>query len=114
MASISNESLDVHRGRYQVLAFLCVCALVAYVQRAALSVPAAEIASDLKFSDLARDMGRVQSAWYLCYALMQLPSGWLADRTGSRRGLAILCVVWSLATLLCVFAADCGSTAAAP
>ncbi|HEX4070682.1 MAG TPA: MFS transporter [Planctomycetaceae bacterium] len=106
MANISNESLDLHKGRYQVLAFLCLCALIAYVQRAALSVPAAEIASDLQFSDLARDMGRVQSAWYLCYALMQLPSGWLADRIGSRRGLAILSVAWSLATLLCVFAAD--------
>ena len=87
MANISNESLDVHKGRYQVLALLCLCALIAYVQRAALSVPAAEIAGDLRFSDLARDMGRIQSAWYLCYALMQLPSGWLADRIGSRRGL---------------------------
>src|SRR3984957_14457713 len=106
MANISNESLDVHKGRYQVLALLCLCALIAYVQRAALSVPAAEIAGDLRFSDLARDMGRIQSAWYLCYALMQLPSGWLADRIGSRRGLAILSVGWSLATLLCVFATD--------
>jgi MFS family permease len=106
MANISNESADVHKGRYQVLAFLCLCALIAYVQRAALSVPAAEIASDLRLSDLGRDMGRVQSAWYLCYALMQLPSGWLADRIGSRRGLAVLSVAWSLATLLCVFAAD--------
>jgi MFS family permease len=106
MADISNESVEVHKGRYQVLAFLCLCALIAYVQRAALSVPAAEIASDLRFSDLGRDMGRIQSAWYLCYALMQLPSGWLADRIGSRRGLAILSIAWSLATLLCVFATD--------
>jgi MFS family permease len=106
MSHISHESLDVHQGRYQVLALLCLCAVIAYVQRAALSVPAAEIASDLRFSDLARDMGRIQSGWYLGYALMQLPSGWLADRIGSRRGLAILSVGWSLATLLCVFAAD--------
>jgi sugar phosphate permease len=92
------ESLDVQKGRYQVLAFLCVCAVIAYIQRAALSVPAAEIARDLRFSDLAGDMGRIQSAWYLGYALMQLPSGWLADRIGSRRGLAFLSVVgrWPL------------------
>ncbi len=106
MSDISNESLDVHKGRYQVLALLCVCALIAYVQRAALSVPAAEIANDLRFSDLAREMGWIQSGWYLGYAVMQLPSGWLADRIGSRRGLAILSVVWSLATLLCSFATD--------
>jgi MFS family permease len=106
MSDISNESMDVHKGRYRVLAFLCLCALIAYVQRAALSVPAAEIASDLRFSDVAREMGWIQSAWYLCYALMQLPSGWLADRIGSRRGLAILSVGWSSATLLCAFATD--------
>jgi len=106
MSDISHESLDVHKGRYQVLAFLCLCALIAYVQRAALSVPAAEIANDLRFSDLAREMGWIQSGWYLGYALMQLPSGWLADRIGSRRGLAILSVVWSVATLLCGFATD--------
>ncbi|HUE15197.1 MAG TPA: MFS transporter [Planctomycetaceae bacterium] len=104
MSHISNEPLSVHKGRYQVLALLCVCALIAYVQRAALSVPAAEIAGDLRFSDLTRDMGWIQSGWYLGYALMQLPSGWLADRIGSRRGLAILCVAWSLASLLCALA----------
>ena len=110
MSSVSkNDSMsedNVRQGRYHVLAFLCLSAAIAYVQRSALSVPAAEIATDLKFENLARDMGWIQSVWYLCYGLMQLPSGWLADRIGSRRGLAILSVVWSLATLLSAFATD--------
>ena len=97
---------DVQRGRYQVLAFLCVSAAIAYIQRAALSVPAAEIAGDLRFVDLARDMGWIQSVWYLSYGLMQIPSGWIADRLGSRRALAIFSIVWSLATLLSAFATD--------
>jgi len=97
---------DVQRGRYQVLAFLCVSAAIAYIQRAALSVPAAEIAGDLRFADLARDMGWIQSVWYLSYGLMQIPSGWIADRLGSRRALAIFSIVWSLATLLSAFATD--------
>jgi MFS family permease len=95
-----------HSQRYGVLAFLCLCAAIAYVQRSALSVPAKEIASGLALEDLARQMGWVQSAWYLSYGLMQLPSGWLADRFGSRRTLAILAVCWSLATLLSGFAQD--------
>jgi MFS family permease len=37
---------------------------------------------------------------------MQIPSGWLADRLGSRRALAIFSVVWSLATLLTAFVTD--------
>ena len=91
-------------GRYWVLAFFCACAGVAYIQRAAMSVPATEIATDLGFSDLARDMGWVQSAWYFGYAMMQLPSGWFADRVGSRQGVAILCVIWSSMTLASGFA----------
>ncbi len=104
MSAASNDEVDVHDSRYQVLAFLCISAAIAYIQRAALSVPAAEIAGDLEFVDLARDMGWVQSAWYFSYGLMQIPSGWLADRLGSRRALAIFSVVWSLATLVTAFA----------
>ena len=99
-----DNTLSPRNGRYYVLGFLCVAAAIAYVQRAAISVPAAEIASDLQITNLARDMGWVQFAWYFSYALMQLPSGWFADRVGSRRALAIMCAVWSCATLLSGFA----------
>ena len=104
MSAASTDEVDVHSSRYQVLVFLCISAAIAYIQRAALSVPAAEIAGDLEFADLARDMGWIQSAWYFSYGLMQIPSGWLADRLGSRRALAIFSVMWSLATLLTGFA----------
>ena len=102
--AMSAVEFDVRAGRYQVLTLLCISAAVAYVQRAALSVPAEEIARDLKFTNLAKDMGAIQSAWYLAYALMQVPSGWLADRLGSRSALAIFTVAWSMATLLSAFA----------
>lgn len=107
-AAKSDEAIhdEIHRGRYHVLVFLCLSAVIAYVQRAALSVPASEIARDLRFADLALDMGRIQTVWYLCYGLMQLPSGWLADRLGSRTALAIFSVAWSLATLLSALASD--------
>jgi len=48
-------------GRYLVLALLCASAAIAYIQRAALSVPAEEIARDLNFSNLAKDMGAISS-----------------------------------------------------
>ena len=88
--------------RHRVLIFLCVVAAIAYVQRAAISVPALEIAADLNVAKgtVARTMGWVQSAWYLGYALLQIPGGWLADRYGSRRTLIWLCMAWSALTLL--------------
>ena len=86
MSSVSDAArLMCTSVAIRCLAFLCLSAAIAYIQRAALSVPADEIAGDLEFADLARDMGWIQSAWYLCYGLMQMPSGWLADRMGSRR-----------------------------
>ena len=109
MSIHSSDSAEANPARYQVLLFLCLSAAIAYIQRAALSVPAAEIARDLKFTDFARDMGWIQSVWYFSYALMQLPGGFLADRIGSRRALAMLAVVWSLATLLSAFATDFNS-----
>lgn len=95
---------EVRDSRYQVLVLLCASAAIAYIQRAALSVPAEEIARDLSFADLARDMGSIQSYWYFAYAMMQIPAGWLADRFGSRRALVFFCICWSLATLLAAFA----------
>lgn len=104
--SAKSSTDEVHGSRYLVLMFLCGSAAIAYIQRAALSVPATEIAGQLKFTDLARDMGWIQSAWYFAYGLMQIPSGWLADRLGSRRALAIFTMIWSTATLLTAFVQD--------
>lgn len=86
--------------RYRILAFLWFIALIAYVQRAALSVPLKEIGRDFSLINAIRELGFVQSAWYFGYAVFQLPSGWLADRLGGRHGLMLYAVLWSLATAL--------------
>jgi len=89
--------------RYTILGYLWAVALVAYVQRAAISVPLVEIgrdvhAADTVFGDATRALGFLQSAWHLGYALLQLPGGGLADRLGGRRAIVLLAVLWSLAT----------------
>ena len=92
--------------RYLILGMFCVVAAIAYIQRGALSVPAEEIAQDLAFADLAKQMGYVQGAWYLGYALLQLPGGWVADRLGSRVAAAGFCLLWSGCTALAAFVQD--------
>jgi MFS transporter, ACS family, D-galactonate transporter len=89
--------------RYAILTFLWAVALVAYVQRSAISVPLQEIGRDLAvqnswFGDAPRALGFLQSAWHFGYALLQIPAGRLADRIGGRRALVLYCVLWSLAT----------------
>jgi MFS family permease len=106
MSSGPYSETEVRSGRYLVLVLLCASAAIAYIQRAALSVPAEEIAKSLHFADFARDMGSIQSVWYFAYAMMQIPGGWLADRWGSRRALFFFSVAWSLATFLACFASN--------
>jgi sugar phosphate permease len=82
--------------RYVVLASLCLATVIAYLQRAALGVPSKAIEGELGLGP--RDMGLVWLGWYAAYALWQLPSGWVADRIGSKSALAVFAVLWSVLT----------------
>lgn len=89
--------------RYAILTFLWAVALVAYVQRSAISVPLQEIGRDLAvqstwFGDATRALGFLQSSWHFGYALLQIPAGRLADRIGGRCAIVLLAILWSLAT----------------
>lgn len=82
--------------RYFVLAALCTVALVAYVQRNSVSVAEAAMREELELSKQA--MGAVMSAFFLSYALLQLPTGWLAKVLGTRRALTAFLCLFSAAT----------------
>lgn len=82
--------------RFVVLAFLCAATVIAYVQRLALSAPTKIIEDELSITPA--DMGTVMAVWYWCYALFQLPAGWMADRFGSRAALIFFTTVWSILT----------------
>src|SRR5262249_19499114 len=99
--------------RYRILIFLWAIALIAYLQRAAISVPLPEIGRDLALTDPAWELGLLQSAWYFGYALLQLPAGLLADSIGGRRALVVLCSLWSLATAATAFTRNYGEILAA-
>ena len=51
---------------------------------------------DLQLSE--PQLGTVMASFYLGYAVFQIPSGWLADRYGSRKSLTAFAMLWSLAT----------------
>lgn len=82
--------------RFVVLTGLCLAASISYVHRNLISVAATTIRDDLGLSD--DQMGWLLSAFFIPYALVQIPSGWLGDRLGSRRALTIFSAAWSLFT----------------
>jgi MFS family permease len=82
--------------KYTLLVFLCSATVIAYIQRLGLAAPTKIIEEELQITP--QTMGMIMAVWYWGYALMQLPSGWVADRLGSRVSLVIFALFWSVLT----------------
>jgi MFS transporter, ACS family, glucarate transporter len=86
------------RTRYTVLAMTMALGAITYLDRVAISVTRPDIARDLQLS--AIQMGYVFSAFYLAYALFEIPTGWWGDRVGTRSVLTRIVCWWSTFTVL--------------
>jgi len=92
----SSEGRPATSVRYWVLSSLCAAAAISYIHRNAIAVAEESIRIDLGLSKT--QMGWVLGSFFWGYALLQIPSGWIGDRYGSRGPLTIFSAVWSLAT----------------
>jgi MFS family permease len=90
--------------RYWVLGAFCVAAAIAYIQRYSINLLAPSIGESMRLDEA--QMGRVMGSFFLGYAVMQIPAGWLGDRWGSRKALTLYAIIWSLATALMAAAWD--------
>src|SRR5207249_4146953 len=86
------------RVRHRVLAMTMVLGAITYLDRVTISVTRPDVARDLNLS--GTQMGYVFSAFYLAYALFEIPTGWWGDRVGSRRVLTRIVSWWSAFTML--------------
>jgi ACS family glucarate transporter-like MFS transporter/ACS family D-galactonate transporter-like MFS transporter len=84
--------------RYQVLGLLTFAAAVAYLARNAVSVAESTIRDS--FCLTLRESGWFMGAFFWSYAVLQIPSGSLAHRRGTRFALTLFAAAWSLAALL--------------
>jgi ACS family glucarate transporter-like MFS transporter len=84
--------------RHGVLALTTGMAVLLYLDRICIAVAAPAISDQLCLTKV--QMGLVFGAFFLSYALMQVPAGWLGDRFGARRVLTVSVLAWSLATAL--------------
>jgi len=99
------------KHRYTVLAILSSAFMVCYLDRMVMASAIPFIAKDLQLSQLA--MGAVLSAFFVGYALMQIPGGLLADRFGPR-GVLTSSVTWfSIMTAVSATAPGLGTLLAA-
>jgi len=82
--------------RSRVLAMTVALAFLTYMDRVCISVTAPAILRDLRLSNI--QMGFVFSAFTAAYALFEIPTGWWADRIGSRHVLTRIVTWWSVFT----------------
>jgi sugar phosphate permease len=78
-----------------VTAFCAVAIAINYIDRATISIANLNIRQDFGLS--ATQIGGLLSAWSLCYALSQLPTGFLVDRFGARVLVGAGLFIWSVA-----------------
>jgi ACS family glucarate transporter-like MFS transporter len=84
--------------RYFLIVNTFILTLILYIDRVCISAAKSPIAESLQLSD--KQMGWVLSIFALGYALFQTPSGYIADKFGPRRVLALIVTFWSLFTSL--------------
>ncbi len=84
------------RVRYIVLAFTVAVYMITYMDRVVISNAAPVIQKDFGFSLVT--MGWILASFRWAYALFQIPGGWLGDRIGPRRALALIVIWWSAFT----------------
>jgi MFS family permease len=84
--------------RVAVLAFLCALSFLSYYDRQCIVRAQESIKSSLAMTD--EQMGLVLGAFWLAYALFEIPSGRMGDRVGARFTITRIVLAWSLFTVL--------------
>ena len=88
--------------RYVIVGITAVAALWMYIDRVCFSILARSIQTDLGIPD--EQKADALGAFFLTYALFQIPTGLLADRFGPRLVLTISIAAWSFVTGMTAFA----------
>jgi sugar phosphate permease len=92
--------MDAVKGKnkkYLILTLLFLGWCLSYLDRMSMNVSIVQIAKEFHLSPTG--LGVVLSSFFAGYALMQIPGGWLADKYGSRKVVAVCIIFWSIFTV---------------
>src|ERR1700722_753773 len=81
-----------------VLLLICVMYGLTYIDRVNVSTASSIFQKDLHLTNT--QVGLVFSAFAYPYLIFQIVGGWVADKFGARRTLAISAILWAVATIL--------------
>jgi MFS family permease len=80
--------IKTSRSLWGIALWMLVLSVMSYIGRTAMSIAGPDIIKEFGLSET--QMGTVFSAFLLSYTLLLAPGGWLADRLGPRRALALM------------------------
>jgi ACS family hexuronate transporter-like MFS transporter len=84
--------------RWFVVMMVFLATGLSFLDRQVLSIAIIKIQKEFGFNDV--EYGWVNTSFLLSYALMFTVGGWLIDRIGAKKGLAVAVGVWSVANAL--------------
>jgi ACS family hexuronate transporter-like MFS transporter len=84
--------------RWFVVMMVFIATGLSFLDRQVLSIAIIKIQKEFGFNDV--EYGWVNTSFLLSYALMFTVGGWLIDRIGAKKGLAVAVGVWSVANAL--------------
>jgi ACS family hexuronate transporter-like MFS transporter len=93
--------MKVRHLRWYIAALLFTATVINYIDRQTLSIVAPVLTKELHISPIA--YSQILQAFLIAYTLMYLGSGFLVDRWGTRKSLAVFMTWWSLANMLHAF-----------
>ena len=89
---------EAHSGlRWRIALFLSAAIAISYLDRQTLPWALTAIQADIPISYQTK--ASLDSAFLITYGLMYIGGGWLLDRWGTRRGLLLIMIFWSLACM---------------
>nr|WP_198982657.1 MFS transporter [Herbaspirillum sp. ASV7] len=96
----TEEAIYGHVTR-RLIPFLCLCFVVAFVDRVNISFAKLQMLQDLKFSETVYGLGA--GIFFIAYFLFEVPSNLIMHRVGARRWIARIMITWALLTATMAF-----------
>jgi MFS transporter, ACS family, glucarate transporter len=95
--SASHAATSTGRWRFGMLALITTVLALSSGDRAALSVAGTDMGRELGITTI--EIGYLFSAFSWAYVIFMIPSGWLADRIGSKKSMFWAVAIWSAFTV---------------
>jgi ACS family glucarate transporter-like MFS transporter len=90
--------------RYLIVLVAMLAAVLLYLERVCVSVAEVYIREDLRIGKM--EMDAAFGAFFIAYALAQVPSGWLSQRYGPRAMMTLYLIGWSVFGVFIALAQD--------